>query len=53
MLFRSHKWVLFSVIETENMEVIAEVETGGGPAHVAVKPDGLQVWVANEKWKYG
>ena len=36
-----------AVFNTANMEKIAEVNTGGGPAHVAVKPDGSQVWVAN------
>lgn len=36
------------VFKIDTMEKLAEVKTGGGPAHIAVKPDGSQVWIANE-----
>lgn len=36
-----------AIFTVENMKKIAEVKTGGGPAHIAVKPDGSQVWIAN------
>lgn len=36
-----------AIFTVDKMEKIAEVKTGGGPAHIAVKPDGSQVWIAN------
>ncbi|HUC91774.1 MAG TPA: cytochrome D1 domain-containing protein [Paenibacillus sp.] len=36
-----------AVVDTLTMEQAALVETGEGPAHVAVAADGSQVWVAN------
>ena len=36
-----------AIFTIDNMEKIAEVKTGGGPAHIAVTPDGSQVWIAN------
>ena len=36
-----------AIIKIENMEIIANVKTDNGPAHVAVTPSGSQVWVAN------
>lgn len=36
-----------AIFKTDTMEKVAEVETDEGPAHVAVTPNGSQVWVAN------
>ncbi|MFX3624592.1 MAG: cytochrome D1 domain-containing protein [Ectobacillus sp.] len=36
-----------SILNTKDMKQVAAVNTGGGPAHIAVTPDGSQVWVAN------
>lgn len=36
-----------AVVDSKKMEQIAYIETGEGPAHVAVSNDGSQVWVAN------
>lgn len=36
-----------AIIDTESLELVANVDTGNGPAHVAVSSSGKQVWVAN------
>lgn len=38
---------VLAVIDTENFEEVARIQTGDGPAHVSVTNDGSQVWVAN------
>ena len=36
-----------AVVDTQKMETVKIIDTKGGPAHVTVKADGSQVWVAN------
>ncbi|MCK9910990.1 hypothetical protein MXD81_17710, partial [Microbacteriaceae bacterium K1510] len=36
-----------AVVDAGNLEQKALIQTGEGPAHVAVTNDGSQVWVAN------
>ncbi|GGM29530.1 hypothetical protein GCM10011351_14530 [Paraliobacillus quinghaiensis] len=36
-----------ATMDTESFELVENVDTGNGPAHVAVSSSGKQVWVAN------
>lgn len=36
-----------AILDTDSFEILSTIDTGYGPAHVAVTPDGNQVWVAN------
>ncbi|MEQ6390268.1 YncE family protein [Bacillaceae bacterium S4-13-58] len=36
-----------AILDADSFEILSTIDTGYGPAHVAVTPNGGQVWVAN------